>query len=597
MAANKKIYQDALQTISARIDSLLEQMTLAEKIGQMTQVEKNSITSAEVKDYTIGSVLSGGGGNPEPNNPQSWAGMVRSFAEAALKTRLGIPLIYGADAVHGHNNVKGTVIFPHNIGLGATRNPDLVERIAQATARECLATGVHWNFAPAVSVPQDIRWGRTYEGYSENTELVSELASAYVRGLQGVDLDGMWVLPSVKHYVGDGATAWGSSQRHPWLADSNWQAGTEKYRIDQGDTQLDEDILRSRHLAPYVDAIHEGVLNIMVSFSSWNGDKMHGNKYLLTDVLKDELGFEGFLVSDWQAIDQLDEDFYSCVVKSINAGLDMVMIPFDYKRFIATLTQAVNNGDVSQERIDDAVHRILYAKLKLGLFEKPLADESWLELVGSETHRELAREAVRQSLVLLKNDDETLPLNKTQSIIIAGTAADDIGLACGGWSIDWQGGKGAITEGDTLLDGIKTLATVSVEYESQGDFSTKADIGIVVISEDSYAEGMGDRKNLTLEDSQKSLVQKTRQSCDKLVLLIYSGRPLIITEIVESCDAIVAAWLPGTQANAIADVLFGEFSFSGKLSYSWPRNMTQVPLSQLNANDEKPLWEYGYGLS
>lgn len=596
MAANTGMYQDASQTITTRIDDLLAQMTLAEKIGQMTQPEKNSITPTDVKKYAIGSVLSGGGGNPDPNTPQSWAKMVRSLAEAALESRLGIPLIYGVDAVHGHNNVKGTVIFPHNIGLGATRNPELVERIGQATARACLATGVHWNFAPAVSVPQDIRWGRTFEGYSENTELVTQLATAYIRGLHGADLDGMWVLPSVKHFVGDGGTTWGTTKHLPWLESSNWQAATDKYEIDQGDTQLDEAFLRSRHLAPYIEAIREGALNIMVSFSSWNDEKMHGHKYLLTDVLKGELGFEGFLVSDWQAIDQLDADYYTCVVKSINAGLDMIMVPFDYKGFITHLTQAVQNGDVPQARIDDAVRRILYAKFKLGLFEKPLADESWLELLGSESHRELARDAVRQSLVLFKNDN-ALPLNKAQSIHIAGEAADDIGLACGGWSIDWQGRQGAITTGKTLLEGIQSLASGNVQYEAQGNFSKKADIGIVVIAEEPYAEGMGDQNNLRLDDSQRNLIDRTRQHCEKLVLIIYSGRPLIITEIVEDCDGIIAAWLPGTEANAIADVLFGDVPFGGKLSFSWPRSMAQIPLSALQVSEEKALWNYGHGLS
>ncbi|MBZ0292964.1 MAG: glycoside hydrolase family 3 protein [Anaerolineae bacterium] len=590
-------YRDSSLDIEERIEKLLAQMTLAEKIGQMTQVEKNSITPAQVTEYAIGSILSGGGGNPEPNNPSNWAAMVRDFAQAALETRLSIPLVYGVDAVHGHNNVHGAVIFPHNIGLGATRDAELVERIGRTTARELLATGVHWDFAPAVSVPQDIRWGRTYEGYSEQTALVSELALAYIRGLSAPGLGDAWVLPSVKHFVGDGGTTWGSSRREPWPATPNWQGPTDLYQVDQGDTQLDEATLRAVHLAPYAEAVEAGVLNIMVSFSSWNGLKMHAQRYLLTDVLKGELGFEGFLVSDWMALEQLGEDFYTCVVSTINAGLDMVMVPFDYKRFIRTLTEAVNKGDVSQERIDDAVCRILRAKFHLGLFEKPLTETAWIELVGSAEHRAIAREAVQKSLVLLKNDQGTLPITQdTASIFIAGQAADDIGLACGGWSINWLGGQGSITEGHTLLNGIEWQFEDGVTYHADADFNGKAKLGIVVLAEPPYAEGMGDRADLALSAEQVTLVNRTRQHCDQLLLIIYSGRPLIIDAVVDQCDAIVAAWLPGTEAHAIAKVLAGEVPFTGKLAYNWPRTMEQVPLAALNASEEPPLYPFAYGL-
>jgi beta-glucosidase len=461
-----------------------------------------------------------------------------------------------------------------------------------------LATGVHWDFAPAVSVPQDIRWGRTYEGYSQQTDIVTELSAALIRGLATPNVNDHWVLPSVKHFVGDGGAGWGTSKRQPWVQVANWQSPTEHYMIDQGDAQIDEATLRERHLAPYVNAIEQGALNIMVSFSSWNGDKMHGHKYLLTDVLKGELGFEGFLVSDWMAIDQLDEDFYTCVVTSINAGLDMIMVPFDYQRFINTLTKAVEQDDVSQERIDDAVRRILRAKFALGLFESPLADPSWLEMVGAPEHREVAQEAVRKSLVLLKNENAALPLDKNASVVyVAGEAADDIGLACGGWSIDWLGSRGAITTGKTLVEGMITLEHQDVQYNAEAQFAAEAVTGIVVIAEETYAEGMGDRKSLELNDEQKALISRMREQCEKLVLIIYSGRPLIITDVVDQCDAVVAAWLPGTEAHAIADVLYGDAPFTGKLAYSWPRSMDQIPLSALQASSEPPLWPFGYGLT
>jgi beta-glucosidase len=591
-----KPYSDPTANLTDRVEALLEQMTLAEKIGQMTQVEKNSITPEDVTRYSIGSILSGGGGNPPENNAQNWREMVQSFARAALESRLGIPLIYGVDGVHGHSNVVGATIFPHNNGLGATRDAGLIERIAQATARELLATNVHWDFAPAVSVPQDVRWGRSYEGYSEDTDVVTELAMAYIRGLERKDASGRWVLPSVKHFVGDGGTTWGSTVRAPWLASSNWQGPTDMFKIDQGDTRVDEETLRGVHLAPYVEAIKAGVQNIMVSFSSYQGTKMHAHRYLLTDVIKNELGFEGFLVSDWMAIDQINESFYTSVVTSINAGLDMIMVPFDFKRFIDALTEAVNKGDVSQERIDDAVRRILRAKLRLGLFEAPLVEDISVDVVGSNEHREIAAEAVRKSLVLLKNDNAALPItSETRRVVVAGPAADDIGMACGGWTITWQGERGMTTQGCTLLDGIRTYAG-NVEYDSDGKFAERADVGIVVVSEEPYAEGLGDKSDLSLTKEQKTLIANVRQQSDRLILVIYSGRPLIITDVVDQCDAIVAAWLPGTEVHAAADVLFGKVPFTGKLSYNWPRSMDQIPLAALKASDQPPLYPFGHGL-
>ncbi len=584
------------QTIEERVQALLSQMTLAEKIGQMTQVEKNSIPPEDVTTYFIGSVLSGGGGTPPINNVQEWRNMVQAYMNASLKTRLAIPMIYGVDAVHGHGNLKNATIFPHNIGLGATRDANLVERIAHATAREMLATNVHWNFAPAVSVPQDIRWGRTYEGYSENTDLVAELGAAYVRGLQTPSETGEWVLASVKHFVGDGGTTWNSRKDMPYLVANNWQAASPNWRIDQGDTRVDEATLRRIHLAPYKHAIDAGAVNIMVSFSSWNGLKMHAHEYLLTQVLKGEWGFKGFLVSDWMAVNHLSDNLYEAFVTSINAGIDMVMVPFDYKAFISTTTEAVKNGDIAIERIDDAVSRILRAKFLLGLFDKPMTDFSHVTTVRSDDHLALAREAVHKSLVLLKHENGALPLDEERNIGLAGVGANDIGLACGGWTIIWQGSTGPITAGTTLLQGLEAQLG-DIAYSATGDFDQRVDTAVVVISETPYAEGEGDRENLAISPEDEALIAKVRARCDKLVLVIYSGRPLIITNIVDQCDAIVAAWLPGSEADAVADVLTGRVPFTGKLSYTWFASMSQLPLSHLVASGEKPLFPYGHGLT
>lgn len=588
--------------IEKRVEDLLERMTLDEKIGQMTQVEKNSITPEDVANYFIGSILSGGGGNPSPNNPESWAAMTGSFQKAALTTRLGIPIIYGVDAVHGHNNVIGATIFPHNIGLGATRDADLVERTARATAVEIAATGVWWDFAPAVCAPQDIRWGRAYEGFSENTQVVSELGVAYLRGLQNKDgqpnlADAQTALATPKHYIGDGATAYGSSK-------------TNNFLLDQGDARIDEATLRARFLPPYRAVIETGALCIMASYNSWNGQKLHGHKYLLNDVLKGELGFKGFIVSDWWAIDQIAPSYYDAVVQSINAGLDMVMVPYDYKKFISALKEAVQNGDVSKERIDDAVRRILNVKLQLGLFERPFPDPNALSQMGAAEHRAIAREAVRKSLVLLKNENKTLPLSKsTRLILVAGQAADDIGFQCGGWTIEWAGKPGSITPGTTILGGLKDpdAADAHIEFDPDGNFGALAtsdgmaelaDVGIVVLSEPPYSEGAGDRSDLTFED--EGLVARMRSKCKKLVLILLSGRPMIVTHFLPHCDAFVAAWLPGSEANGIADVLFGDYPFTGKLPFTWPRSNDQLPFNFDNLpseGDGAPLFPFGYGLT
>ncbi|MCB0245986.1 MAG: glycoside hydrolase family 3 C-terminal domain-containing protein [Anaerolineae bacterium] len=597
----------AATSVDDRVEALLAQMTLAEKIGQMTQVEKNSITPKDVTRYFIGSVLSGGGGSPARNTPEDWLAMVSGFQEAALSTRLGIPLLYGVDAVHGTAAVVDATVFPQNVGLGAADDPDLMRRIGAATAAEMAATGIHWNFGPVVAVPQDIRWGRTYEGYGENTELVSRLAVPYIEGLQE-DASGQrfgspaTVLATAKHFLADGGTAFGSSTTEI----------IKPYLLDQGDAQIDEATLRGVHLPPYQAAVDTGVGSVMASFSSWNGVKMHGNRDLLTGVLRDELGFEGFLVSDWQGIDQLPGDYYSDVVTAINAGIDMVMVPYGYKLFIDTLTQAVETGDVSQARIDEAVRRILRVKAELGLFDHdPLEPGAPIETVGSLDHRELAREAVRKSVVLLKNERETLPLvHATPLIYVGGEGADDIGIQIGGWSTEWQGAVGDITAGTTILGGIKEVSAPDalVLYDAAGRFDSYtnatggqliADVGVAVVAERPYAEGVGDSSDLALPAADLAMVQRLRDSSNRLVLVVLAGRPVDITDLLPLADAVVVAWLPGTEGQGVADVLFGRYPFTGKLPYTWPRSADQLPFdfSALPADGpDAPLFPAGFGL-
>lgn len=592
-------YLDPSLPVAARVDDLLARMTLAEKIGQMTLVEKNSIVPADITNKAIGAILSGGGGYPSLNRPAEWLKMVNGYQEQAMQTRLAIPLLYGVDAVHGHNNVYGAVLFPHNIGLGATGNAELVREIGRVTAVETAATGIYWNYAPAVSIPQDIRWGRTYEGYSENTELVTTLSEAYLLGLQGDDLTAVdTIIGTPKHFVADGGTAWGSST-------------TNSYRIDQGDARIDEATLRAVHLPPYVAAIDAGARSIMVSYSSWNGDKMHGQAYLITDVLKGELGFDGFVVSDWGAIDQIDANYYNAVVAAINAGIDMNMVPTKYTLFIDTLTMAVENGDVPMERIDDAVRRILTVKFELGLFAQPFADETMLDVIGSDAHRQLARQAVRESLVLLHHDGETLPLDRETAVVfVAGEAADDVGIQSGGWSIEWQGRAGNITPGTTILDALENsvAANTQVNYNRFGNFERLtgsdgepliADVGIVVVGERPYAEGVGDSDDLTLSDGDLAAIERLRDRSRKLVVIVISGRPLIINEALPLADAVIAAWLPGTEGQGVADVLFGDYEFSGALPYTWPRSMDQLPFDFASlpaAGCDGPLYPFGHGM-
>lgn len=583
-------YRDPAAAIATRVDDLLQRMTLAEKIGQMTLIEKNSLTPDQVRELFIGGVLSGGGGYPSTeNSPAAWAEMVNSFQRAALSTRLGIPLIYGADGVHGHNNLYGAVIFPHNIGLGAANDPALVEQIGRATAIEMAATGVFWNYAPGVMAPQDVRWGRTYEGYAERPDHVATLAAAFLRGLQAPDIAAPnRVIGTPKHYLGDGGTAWGSST-------------TENYQLDQGETMGDEATLRAVHLPPYRAVIAAGAQVIMASYSSWNGQKMHASSYWLTEVLKGELGFSGFVVSDWAAIDQIDPDYERAVITAINAGIDMNMVPYDPQRFIATLTRAVESGAVSEERINDAVRRILAVKFAMGIFEQPFAQTDLIAQIGSAAHRELARAAVAESLVLLKNEQNLLPLPKDiGQLYIGGQAANDLGIQAGGWTIEWQGRVGSSIPGTTILAGIQAAVSPQtvVEYNEHGRFTGDpgaADaVCIAVVGELPYAEGRGDSASLSLPPGEQRVLRRMEAACARLVVVLVTGRPLIITDDLPKWDALVAAWLPGSEGAGVADVLFGDRPFRGRLPVTWPRSLDQLPLGSGNGD---PLFPYGFGLT
>jgi beta-glucosidase len=573
------------------IEQTLGEMTLAEKIGQMTQVSCDSITPAEVADLGIGSVLSGGNGNPSPNTPAVWFDMVGSFVEASEASRLGVPLVYGVDAVHGHSNVGGATIFPHNIGLGAAGDERLVERIGRATAEEMLATGVRWTFAPTVAVPGDIRWGRTYEGYGREPALVARLGSALIAGLQGDDGRRIRVLACPKHFVGDGGTEWGSVARPTWV--HWWDGWGDNWQIDQGETKATEDELQAIHLPPYRAAIQAGALTMMASYSSWNGDKLHGHRRLLGDVLKKELDFPGFVVSDWMAVDQLHPAYRRSVVTAVNAGIDMVMVPFDFRRFIDVTLAAVRDGEIAMARIDDAVGRILRAKAALGFDDVSPPRRPSLSAVGSEEHRSLAAEAARRSAVLLHNDGAALPIENPPVIEVAGEAADDIGLQCGGWTVGWQGAAGPVTAGTTLLTALRAAVPCPVRFDASGSFpdAEPADVGIVCVAEAPYAEGLGDAAIPAVRVHERAVFERLRQRCRRLVLVVMSGRPLVMPDLIEQADAVVAVWLPGSEATQLPDLLLGRAEFEGTLPQPWPRTG-----ADLDDPAAPPLYAVGHGL-
>ncbi|XP_027065173.1 uncharacterized protein [Coffea arabica] len=593
-------YKDPKQPLNTRIKDLLSRMTLEEKIGQMVQIDR-SIASREImKKYYIGSVLSGGGSVPAKQaSPETWVDMVNDFQKGSLSTRLGIPMIYGIDAVHGHNTVYKATVFPHNIGLGATRDPALVKKIGAATALEVRATGIQYAFAPCIAVCRDPRWGRCYESYSEDPKIVSAMTEI-IPGLQGeIPSNGRLGVPYLagqkniaacaKHFVGDGGTTEG---------------------INGNNTVISRHGLLSIHMAGYYNAIIKGVSTVMISYSSWNGIKMHANREMITGFLKNTLRFRGFVISDWQGIDTITSpphaNYTYSIVTGVSAGIDMIMIPYNYTEFIDGLTFLVKNNFVPMSRIDDAVKRILRVKFTMGIFEHPLADYSMTKYVGLQEHRDLAREAVRKSLVLLKNGESAakplLPLpKKAKRILVAGTHADNIGNQCGGWTIEWQGLSGNITKGTTILTGIRNAVdpTTEVVYSEKPDAefvkSNKFSYAVVVVGEPPYAETVGDSLNLTIPEPGPSTITNVCGSVRCVVVLI-TGRPVVIQPYVNRIDALVAAWLPGTEGQGVADVLFGDYGFTGKLPHTWFKTVDQLPM---NVGDRHydPLYPFGYGLN
>jgi beta-glucosidase len=582
-----------LSSFDARVQPLLAQMTLDEKLGQMAQAELGKLEHEDdVERYFLGSVLSGGDADPPTGNGmRDWQQTIDALIERSARTRLKIPILYGVDAVHGHSNVEGATLFPHNVGLGCTGDAEIVEAAARITALEMRATGAQWTFAPCIAVPRDERWGRTYEGFSEDPTVVAQLGAAAVRGFQTLDLSSpRAVLACAKHFVGDGGTTW---QDRP--------AGSRAAPLDQGDTRVDEATLRKIHLPGYIAAVNAGVGSIMVSYTSWNGVKVSGIHRLLTEILKRELGFEGFLISDYYAIGQIDADYKTAVMTSINAGMDMAMEPAGYPRFIATLRALVQEGRVPVSRIDDAVTRILRVKAAMGLLDAHRSQASDPELArefGSTKHREVARRAVRESLVLLKNDG-ALPLAKGAARIhIAGKAADDIGMQCGGWTVTWQGKPGNVTTGTTLRAAITATASAKtrVTYSADGRGADGADVAVVVVGEAPYAEGVGDRADLALAADDVAVVDTVAASGVPIVLVVYSGRPLILGGVLDRASAVVAAWLPGTEGRGITDVLFGDYAPRGKLGFAWPRSMAEIPKHAGDAAYD-PLFPFGFGLT
>jgi len=554
------------------IEELLGQMSLAEKVGQMTQATRAALQGAEVREFFLGSVLNGGDELVKPNTAEGWADAIDRLQMQALGTHLGIPLVYGIDAVHGHAGLRGATVFPHNIGLGATRNPEIAEKAGEIAAEEVSATGIKWTFAPCIAVPRDERWGRTYEGFGETPELASMFAPAVVRGLQSEKLGAPdSIIACAKHFVADGATDKGE---------------------DRGDAKISEQELRKIHLPGYAAAVKAGVGSVMASYSSWNGQRLHGQKYLLTDVLKGELGFQGFVVSDWEGIDYMSTSYKENVANAINAGVDMAMAAGGYIKFMRAVKSLASSGRIPMSRIDDAVRRILRVKAAAGLWEHPMSDRRLAPQIGSAEHRAVARDAVRQSVVLLKNDKNLLPLKKDAKVNVSGSKANDMGAQCGGWTVGWQGRLGAVTPGTTIERAIEKAIAPQALMPGAG----QSDVAVVVVGETPYAEGAGDSKDLTLSSADRGAIAKARKSGKPVVTVLLTGRPIIIEDWLPLTDALVVAWLPGTEGDGVADVLFGDYKPTGKLPHSWPRSMSQIPINQGDTKYD-PLFPYGFGLS
>lgn len=581
-----------------KIAALLKQLTLEQKIGQMMQPDIRDVTPEDVRKYRLGSILNGGGAFPGEKKyakVSDWVALADKFYDASMDTGGGapaIPIIWGTDAVHGHNNVVGATLFPHNIGLGAAHNPELMERIGAATAIEVAVTGIDWTFAPTLAVVRDDRWGRTYEGFSEDPQIVRSYAGPMVKGIQGAPgtpafLDANHVLATAKHFIGDGGTDQG---------------------IDRGNNLSSEQVLLDIHGQGYLTALEAGAQIVMASYNSWQGWKLHGHKHLLTDVLKGKLGFDGFIISDWDGVDEVQGCSKDKCADAINAGIDMVMVPKDWKNFITNTVAQVKSGDISESRIDDAVTRILRVKMRAGMFERgkpssrPLANKA--ELLGSAEHRAIARQAVSESLVLLKNRNGLLPLRRDVKVLVAGTGADNIAKQSGGWTISWQGDGNTNRDfpgGTSVFAGIKSIApnaTLSVE----GNYSDKPDVAVVVFGEDPYAEFMGNVKTIDYAGAEEALLRKLQGEGIPVVTIFLSGRPLWLNPELNASDAFVVAWLPGTEGGGIADVLFRDAQgnvnkdFRGKLSFSWPQSVEQTALNRNDAN-YAALFPYGFGLT
>lgn len=588
----------------ARISDIMARMTIEEKVGQTVQADINFITPEELKTYPLGSILAGGNSSPGGNEratPDQWLQLADNYWRAALDrpTNAPIPLLFGIDAVHGHSNLVGAVIFPHNVGLGAMHDPELIRRIGEVTADEMALAGVDWTFAPTVAVSRDKRWGRSYESYSENPGDVASYSGMMVEGLQGVGAghDGVkpgHIMSTAKHFLGDGGTKDGK---------------------DQGDAEMTEADLARIHGAGYPPAIRAGVLSVMISFSSWNGEKMAGNKHIITGALKQRMHFDGFTITDWNAHRQLTGCETDDCPQAMNAGIDMFMAPDSWKPVYENLLAEVKAGKIPMSRLDDAVRRILRAKIKGGLFElgapKDRALAGHWENLGSPEHRAVARQAVRESLVLIKNENHTLPLRGSSHILVTGSGADDIGKQAGGWTITWQGTgntRSDFPNGQSIWEGIAEaaenyggIASLSVD----GVYKEKPDVAVVVIGEDPYAEFQGDRANLDYQTGERSdlaLITKLKRQGIPVVTVFLSGRPLWTNPEINASDAFVEAWLPGTEGGGIADVIVGDADkrvrndFHGKLTFSWPKRANQGPLN-IGTPDYDPQFPYGYGLT
>lgn len=567
------------------IDTLLASMTLKEKVGQMVQGARENVRSSEVRKLALGSVLSGGGSYPGKNRPEDWVSMITEYQDAARKTKNRIPIIYGVDAVHGLALVRDAVVFPHNIGLGAANDPELMYKMGAAVAEEMKQIRVSWNFSPCVAVNTDPRWGRTYECFSSNPAIVTELAKAYVKGQMDYG-----VVPSAKHYVADGGAVFGT--------------GEGNFLIDRGDAIMTEEELRNIHLMPYKELIDSGVKIIMASFTSWNGIKMHEHEYLLTEVLKKEYGFDGFVVSDWEAISGLSGDSYKDnVIQAVNAGIDMLMEPNNYKEACSVITKAVKKGQITEERIDDAVRRILTVKKETGLFKDPTMEKTDKEVnsLGSEKYRKLAKQLVEKSLVLLKNDNNYLPLKEGQKIYVTGPAADNMGLQCGGWGLTWQGltdqGGIKVTEGITILEGLieygKKYGYEIIEDEQD---AKEADVVLLVIGEVPYAEYMGDTADLSITGKKghtdnMAAITMAKSLGKPVITLIVAGRNVIISDYIDGWDSVVMCYLPGSQGDGVASVLSGEAPFTGKLPMPYYKSVEDI-----GKENVRLLFEAGYGL-